>query len=149
MTEEMLEDLMSSIDLDLISSSFMEQDLERKRAAWLATFIREKNWRRDDLEASMQQQQKEQDVIQGQVQQKVAGKKKRRASGHRRVISPLSYDWGEAIRTDLGGRFHAGVNNVKRKAAAVSGFLYGVLTMTVVALSFLAIVEKKRKGGLT
>lgn len=148
MTEEMLEDLMSSIDLDLISGDFMEQDLERKRAAWLATFIREKNWRRDAFEASVQQQ-KEQNVIQGQGQQKGTGKKKRRASKHRLAISPLSYDWGEAIRTDLGGRLHAGVNNVKRKAAAVSGFLYGVLTMAVVALSFLAIVEKKRKGGLT
>ena len=75
MTEEMLEDLMSNMDLDLISGDFMEQDLERKRAAWLATFIREKNWRRDAFEASVQQQ-KEQDVIQGQGQQREQEKRR-------------------------------------------------------------------------
>ena len=63
--------------------------------------------------------------------------------------SPLSYDWGEAIRTDLGERLHAGVSRVKRKAAALSGFLYGSLTMAVVMLSFFAIFGKKLKVRLT
>ncbi|MDE7298281.1 MAG: hypothetical protein K2N94_05565 [Lachnospiraceae bacterium] len=139
MTEEMLVNLMSELDVSLLEGDYMERDLERKKADRLSMLLRQKGWRREKEEreycaAAAAQERPE----------SAPGKKKSR---RRRIAarSPLTYDWGEAIRTDLGGRLHAGVNTVKRKAAALSGFLYGVLTMAVVALSFFAIVEKKRK----
>lgn len=142
MTEEMLVDLMGELDVSLLAGDYPERDLERKKADWLAMFLREKNWRRDRAEnrsAAAAQ------TVQEKAEPAASGRKRK---GKRRLaaVSPLTYDWGEAIRTDLGGRLHAGVNTVKKKAAALSGFLYGVLTMAVVALSFFAIVEKKRKA---
>lgn len=145
MTEEMLVDLMGELDVSLLAGDYPERDLERKRADWLSMFLREKSWRRDRLENGIAA---ERAAAAQEVQEKSepAGSRKRSRKRRLAAVSPLTYDWGEAIRTDLGGRLHAGVNTVKKKAAALSGFLYGVLTMAVVALSFFAIVEKKRKA---
>ncbi len=145
MTEEMLVDLMGELDVSLLAGDYPERDLERKRADWLSMFLREKSWRRDRVENGLAA---ERAAAAQEVQEKCepAGGRKRSRKRRLAAVSPLTYDWGEAIRTDLGGRLHAGVNTVKKKAAALSGFLYGVLTMAVVALSFFAIVEKKRKA---
>lgn len=145
MTEEMLVDLMGELDVSLLAGDYPERDLERKRADWLSMFLREKSWRRDRVENGIAA---ERAAAAQEVQEKCepAGSRKRSRKRRLAAVSPLTYDWGEAIRTDLGGRLHAGVNTVKKKAAALSGFLYGVLTMAVVALSFFAIVEKKRKA---
>lgn len=141
-TEEMLVDLMGALDVELLSDSYMENDLERKRSAWLTTFLKEKNWRRDALEPAAENCCAGADIRTGQSAE--AAKAKKRLRRKRTDRTPLSYEWGEAIRTDMGIRFHRGVCSMKRRAAAVWGFVYGALTMTVVAVGFFALFGKKR-----
>lgn len=124
-SEEVLTDLMSDIDASLLNDNYMEQDLERKRLAWIKTFLREKNWQKG----------------------KEPREKKAFSWRKEKNESPLFYGWGEAVRTDMGGKLRAGMSNVKRKAAAFSGFMYGVLTMAVVAIGFFALAEKRRRIG--
>ena len=42
-TDEMLIDLMGGLDLALLMDDHLEADLDRGRASWLTTFIRERN----------------------------------------------------------------------------------------------------------
>lgn len=142
-TEEMLVDLMSDLDVELLSDSYMEEDMERKRTAWLRTFLKEKNWRRDGLAPVNESFGGEETRTMQKVQDT---KRKKRFRRKRAERTPLSYEWGEAVRTDMGIRFRRGVCGVKRRAAAVWGFVYGMLTMAVVAVGFLAIIGKKRRA---
>lgn len=143
-TEEMLVDLMGDVDVELLADSFMEEDLERKRTAWLTTFLKEKNWRRDAAEPVAGSSCGNEEMKAMQNIQDTKGKKRFRRKKAER--SPLSYEWGEAIRTDMGIRFRRGMCSVKRRAAAVWGFVYGALTMAVVAVGFFAIIGKKRRA---
>ena len=124
-SEEVLADLMSDIDASLLNDNYLEEDLERKRLAWIKTFLREKNWKKE----------------------KDPREKKVFSWRSKEDESPLFYGWGEAVRTDMGGKLRTGMSNVKRKAAAFSGFMYGVLTMAVVAIGFFALAEKRRRIG--
>lgn len=134
-TEEMLVDLMGDLDVELLQDHCMEADLDRKRTAWLATFLKEKNWRREDAKEPVQA---------AATQEMPAMKEKKRARRRKTEKTPLSYEWGEAIRTDMGKRLHDGMRNMKRRAAAVRGFVSGAVTMALIALSFFAIVGKKK-----
>lgn len=134
-TDEMLVDLMGDLDVELLADDYMEADLKRKRTAWLSTFFREKNRRRDDAE----------EPAQAALSAAQAPKEKKRRGRGKLEHWPLSYEWGEAIRTDMGKRFRNGVHSVKRRAVALWGFLSGVLTMALIALSFLAILDKKKR----
>ncbi len=138
-TEEMLVDLMDNLDVELLEGNYMESDLKRGRTAWLTTFVKERNWRKDS----------EKDGVQAQGMQEVrAMKEKKRARRKRIERTPLSYEWGEAIRTDMGKRLHESMRKMKRRAAAVWGFVSGVVTMAVIALSFVAIIGKKKGAEL-
>lgn len=142
-TEEILIDLMGDLDLALVAGDHLEADLGRRRITWLVTFFREKNWRKDS-ESAQENCSKEEGMMrmaETQRNSKQRKKKKRKLSIER---IPLSYEWGEAIRTDMGKRLHNGMRTVKRRAAAVWGFVSGVVTMAVIALSFVAIVGKKK-----
>lgn len=142
-TEKILIDLMGDLDLALVAGDHLEADLGRKRITWLVTFFREKNWRKDS-ESAQENCGKEEGMMrmaETQKNSKQRKKKKRKLSIER---IPLSYEWGEAIRTDMGKRLHNGMRTVKRRAAAVWGFVSGVVTMAVIALSFVAIVGKKK-----
>ena len=142
-TEEILIDLMGDLDLALVAGDHLEADLGRRRITWLVTFFREKNWRKDS-ESAQENCSKEEGMMrmaETQRNSKQRKKKKRKLSIER---IPLSYEWGEAIRTDMAKRLHNGMRTVKRRAAAVWGFVSGVVTMAVIALSFVAIVGKKK-----
>ncbi len=132
LTEELLVDLMGDLDVELLEGDYMETDLTRSRAAWLATFIKEKNWRKDDA-----------DEI---ARTAGAEKEKKRLRRKKTEKIPLSYEWGEAIRTDMGKRFQNGVRSVKRRASTLWGFVSGVLTMAVIAISFFAVLDKKKRA---
>lgn len=134
---------MGDLDLALVAGDHLEADLGRKRITWLVTFFREKNWRKDS-ESVQENCGKEEGMMrmaETQKNSKQRKKKKRKLSIER---IPLSYEWGEAIRTDMGKRLHNGMRTVKRRAVAVWGFVSGVVTMAVIALSFVAIVGKKK-----
>ena len=109
MTEEMLVDLMTGLDIALLENGFLEQDLLSKkkprRAFWHA------------LRAYRERKQQN---------------------------KPLSYEFGEAIRTDMDKRFQYGVSSVKRKASAGVGILSGLATMVVVTLGFAALLKQRR-----
>lgn len=140
-TDEMLVDLMGDLDVELLADDYMEADLKRKKTAWLAAFFREKSWRRDDAVESAQI------GVQGITVSAVETAKEKKRPRHRKLEhSPLSYEWGEAIRTDMGKRLRNGVHSVKRRAAALWGFVSGVLTMALIALSFLALLDKKKRA---
>lgn len=135
-TDEMLIDLMGGLDLALLMDDHLEADLDRGRASWLTTFIRERNWRKDAGEEGM--------IRMTGTEKKGQAKKKKMKRMLPIEKLPLSYEWGEAIRTDMGKRFHNGMRNMKRRAAALWGFASGALTMAVIALSFLAIMGRKK-----
>lgn len=141
-TEEMLVDLMGGLDVELLSDRYMEEDIERKRTAWLTTFLKEKNWRADAAEPAAGAGSGENDMSRS-VQDTKGKKRLRRRKAEKQ---PLSYEWGEAIRTDMGVRFRRGMYSVKRRAAALRGFVSGALTMAVVAAGFFALFGKKRRA---
>jgi hypothetical protein len=142
-TEEVLIDLMGDLDLALLADDHLETDLGRRRIIWLVTFFREKNWRKDSesVQANCDKEEGMMRMAETQKNSKRRKKKRRKLSIER---IPLSYEWGEAIRTDMGKRLHDSMRTVKRRAAAVWGFVSGVVTMAVIALSFIAIIGKKK-----
>ncbi|MDE7325993.1 MAG: hypothetical protein K2N63_06940 [Lachnospiraceae bacterium] len=144
-TDEMLMDLMGGLEPALLEDDHLEADLKRGRVTWLTTFIRERNWRKDAGEPAQCECVGEEGMMRMTgAEKKGQGKKKKK----RRVLPieklPLSYEWGEAIRTDMGKRFHNSMRNMKRRAAALWGFVSGALTMAVIALSFFAIMGRKK-----
>lgn len=129
MTDTILIDLMSDIDVALLDDDYMERDMKRMEKSWISSIVhREK--RAKAMESACDG-----------LHQTVKEKRKQKMPDY----SPLSYEWGEAIRTDLEGKFHDGVSKMKRKASAAAGFIYGILTMAVVAISFVALLGKKEK----
>ena len=144
-TDEMLIDLMGGLDLALLMDDHLEADLDRGRASWLTTFIRERNWRKDAGEPVQSDCVGEEGMIRMTGTEKKGQAKKKKMKRMLPIEKlPLSYEWGEAIRPDMGNRFHNGMRNMKRRAAALWGFASGALTMAVIALSFLAIMGRKK-----
>ena len=126
-TEEVLIDLMGDLDLALLADDHLETDLGRRRIIWLVTFFREKNWRKDSESVQANCDKEEGMMRMAETQKNSKRRKKKRR-----------------IRTDMGKRLHDSMRTVKRRAAAVWGFVSGVVTMAVIALSFIAIIGKKK-----
>lgn len=109
MTEEMLVDLMTGLDVTFLENDYLERDLSGKKKS------RRAFWHPLRAYRERKQQKK-----------------------------PLSYEMGEAIRTDLDKRFRYGVSSVKHKVSTAVGILSGVATMVVVTLGFAALLKQKR-----
>lgn len=132
MTDEMLVGLMSNLDITLLDNSYMEQDLERQRTSFFSALLRHR--------AGIGNKLPEQDSLRESVREQVRYQKHRTEN-----LLPLSYETGECIRTDMNRRFQAGVKKMKKRAFAVAGFAYGILTMILVAISFIALLGRKNK----
>ncbi len=128
MTDAMLVNLMSGLDISLLNDNYLEEDLRRNRAIKSRKLLNRigglKEGREFVIKDSLQ------DGIEQEIERQTAIKEKE-----------------EKICPDLSERLEVRVDNVKRRINRIWAIVTGILTMAVVAGSVVAIILKKKSSA--
>lgn len=147
MTDSTLIDLMSDIDVTLLEDDYMEKDLKRIEQSWISAIVRRATvrWTKQTATAAPDSEKMEQIATTAldseEIEQIATAAPDSKEMGQIATAAP---DSEEMEQIDSAARFQDSVDKVKKKASAAVGFLYGVLTMTLVAVSFFALFWKKQ-----
>ncbi|MBE5960076.1 MAG: hypothetical protein E7256_01620 [Lachnospiraceae bacterium] len=128
MTDAMLVNLMSGLDLSYLENDYLEEDLRQNRAIKSRKLLNRIGGLKEGSEFVIK------DSLQDGIEQEIGWQ------------SEIQEKEG-SLYTDLSEKLEIKVDHVKKRISRIRAIVTGILTMAVVAVSVVAIILKKKSSA--